>query len=331
MPTTGATRGSDRAFERDIEPFRGELTGYCYRMLGSPFDAEDAVQEALTRAWRGRERFEGRASIRTWLYRIAGNVCLDMIEAGGRRARPMDLSGAGTVDGPLGEPLPELTWLQPAPESHLGAMGSRDPEAAATAREGVRLAFMAALQHLPARQRSVLILREVLGWRAREVAELLDTTVASVNSALQRARATIDARDLGDAEPLRPGDPAQRDLLGRYVRAFEDYDVEALTALLHEDAVQSMPPYPLWLRGRDQVLAWWTGPGIGCKGSRLVPTVANGMPAFAQYRASGPGGRHEPWALQVLEVGGGRITGFTAFLDTATLFPLFGLPEHPGD
>jgi RNA polymerase sigma-70 factor (ECF subfamily) len=322
------TRDAERSFESRLEPHRAELTGYCYRMLGSPFDAEDAVQETLTRAWRGLDRFEGRASVRTWLYRIAGNVCFDMIDAGARRARPMDLSGAGTADGPLTPPLPESTWIEPIPDARWTPEGA-DPVELTQARESVRLAFVAALQHLPPRQRAVLILREVLGFRAAEVAELLDTTVASVNSALQRARATLDARDDIRGELADPADPAQRELLARYMDAFERYDIDALTALLHEDAVQSMPPYPLWLRGRDQVLAWWTGPGAGCRGSRLVPTTANGLPAFGQYRASGPGGRHEPWALQVLEIEDGVVVGFTAFLDTETLFPLFGLPAHP--
>jgi RNA polymerase sigma-70 factor (ECF subfamily) len=322
------TRDPRRSFEVDVEPHRAELTGYCYRMLGSPFDAEDAVQETLTRAWRGLDRFEGRASIRTWLYRIAGNVCFDMIDAGARRARPMDLSGAGTAEGPLTPPLPESTWIEPIPDARWTLDGA-DPVASAQARESLRLAFVAALQHLPPRQRAVLILREVLGFRAAEVAQQLDTSVASVNSALQRARATLDAREDIRGELADAADPDQRALLARYMDAFERYDIDALTSLLHEDAVQSMPPYPLWLRGRDQVLAWWTGPGAGCRGSRLVPTTANGLPAFGQYRASGPGGRHEPWALQVLEIEDGVVVGFTAFLDTETLFPLFGLPAHP--
>lgn len=329
--STQQSNAADRAFERSVEPFRGELIGYCYRMLGSPFDAEDAVQEALIRAWRARDRFEGRSSLRTWLYRIAGNVCLDMLAAGGRRARPMDLSSPGLATSPIGEPLPETVWLQPAPASHLGSLESDDPVAAVAAREGVRLAFMAALQHLPPRQRATLILCEVLGWSAQEVATLLETSVAAVNSALQRARATIAARDLGAAEPLRPDDPAQRELLARFVRAFEAYDMPALATLLHEDAVQTMPPLPLWLRGRDQVLAFWQGPGAGCAGSRLIATAANGLPAFGQYKPSGPGGRLEPWALQVLELEAGRVVGFTAFLDTVRLFPLFGLPPHPDD
>ena len=301
--------------EARLEEHRAELTAYCYRMLGSPFEAEDAVQETFIRAWKGFERFEGRAALRSWLYRIATNVCLDMLSGRERRARPMDL-------GPAREPieanlntLPEVTWIQPMP----------DPVDAAVERDTIRLAFVAALQHLPPRQRAVLILCEVLRWQATEVAELLDTSVASVNSALQRARATLEKSDLSATEPL---DAADRELLERYVVAFQDYDIEALTSLIQEDAKQSMPPFDLWLRGRDDIFTWWFGPGIGCKGSRVIPTVsANGSPAFGQYKPS-PGGGFEPWALQVLEISGGRIAEFTFFLDTDTLFPLFGLPAR---
>ena len=301
--------------EARLEEHRAELTAYCYRMLGSPFEAEDAVQETFIRAWKGFERFEGRAALRSWLYRIATNVCLDMLSGRERRARPMDL-------GPAREPieanlntLPEVTWIQPLP----------DPLDAAVERDTIRLAFVAALQHLPPRQRAVLILCEVLRWQATEVAELLDTSVASVNSALQRARATLETSDLATAEPL---DAADKALLERYVVAFQDYDIEALTSLIQEDAKQSMPPFDLWLRGRDDIFTWWFGPGIGCKGSRVIPTVsANGSPAFGQYKPA-PGGGYEPWALQVLELSGGRIAEFTFFLDTDTLFPLFGLPAR---
>ena len=334
MPEASTRRPhwTDRALELELEAHRGELTGYCYRMLGSPFEAEDAVQETFLRAWRGADRFEGRAKLRTWLYRIASNVCFDMLDSSQRRARPMDLSGPGTPEGPPGETLPESTWIQPMPGGRLAPAPGPDPAALAIASETVRLAFIAALQLLPPRQRAVLLLRDVLGWRASEVAALLDTTEASVNSALQRARATIADRDTDAGEPLRPDDPQQADLLRRYVDAFERYDIDALTELLHEEVVQQMPPYPLWLRGRDDVLAWWTGPGIECRGSRLLPApAANGLPAFGQYRPSGPGGRHELWALQVLEIENGRVVGFHAFLDTASLFPLFGLPFHPDD
>ena len=299
----------------ELEQYRSELNAYCYRMLASPFEAEDAVQETFIRAWRALDRFEGRAALRSWLYRIATNVCLDMLSGRERRARPMDL-------GPAREPieanlntLSEVTWIQPMP----------DPVDAAVERDTIRLAFVAALQHLPPRQRAVLILCEVLRWQATEVAELLDTSVASVNSALQRARATLEKSDLATTEPL---DPADQALLERYVVAFQDYDIEALTSLIQEDAKQSMPPFDLWLRGRDDIFTWWFGPGIGCKGSRVIPTVsANGSPAFGQYKPS-PGGGYEPWALQVLELSGGRIAEFTFFLDTDTLFPLFGLPAR---
>jgi RNA polymerase sigma-70 factor (ECF subfamily) len=311
-----------------IEAHRVELTGYCYRMLGSPFDAEDAVQETFVRAWRSFDRFEGRSSLRSWLYRIATNVCLDMLDGRKRRARPMDLGPATAVDAALAPPVLESTWLEPVPDGRVLTMDG-DPADLAEARETIRLAFVAALQHLPARQRAVLILRDVLRWKAAEVADLLETSVVSVNSALQRARTAIADRDLEPGDPIAPMDEKQRALLARYVEAFEAYDVELLTALLHEDAVQSMPPYKMWLSGRDDMLTWWFGPGAGCRGSRLIPTVANGLPAFGQYRPSGPGGSHEPWSLQVLEISNGRVVGFTAFLDTATLFPLFGLPESP--
>ncbi|MCW2974751.1 MAG: sig7, partial [Actinomycetia bacterium] len=196
-------------------------------------------------------------------------------------------------------------------------------------RETIKLAFVAALQHLPAQQRAVLILREVLRWKATEVAELLDTSVAAVNSSLQRARATIEASSISETDGAQPMDEAQRALLARYVEAFERYDIESLTALLHEDATQSMPPFDLWLRGRDDVLTWWFGPGIGCRGSRMVPTVAaNGSPAFGQYKPNEAGDGYDPWALQVLEIRDGRVVELSFFLDTARLFPLFGLPAR---
>jgi RNA polymerase sigma-70 factor, ECF subfamily len=312
----------------ELEQHRRELTAYCYRMLGSPFEAEDAVQETLLRAWRSLDRFEGRAALRSWLYRIATNVCLDMLNGRERRARPMDL-------GPAREPveanlntLPEVTWIEPVPDTAVVPEG--DPAEVAVTRETIRLAFVAALQHLPPRQRAVLILCEVLRWKASEVAELLETSVASVNSALQRARATLEASDLSAAEAGPSLDEADRELLDRYVAAFEAYDMEALTALIHEDATQSMPPYDLWLRGRDDIFAWWLGPGIGCRGSRVISTTtANGSPAFGQYKPSPSGDGYEPWALQVLELSHGRIVELTFFLATETLFPLFGLPPRP--
>jgi RNA polymerase sigma-70 factor (ECF subfamily) len=312
--------------EQRLEQHRAELTAYCYRMLGSPFEAEDAVQDTLVRAWRSFDRFEGRAALRSWLYRIATNVCLDMLSGRERRARPMDL---GPAQAPLAEhlnTLPEATWIQPLPDSAVGADG--DPAEVAVERETIRLALVAALQHLPPRQRAVLILCEVLRWKASEVAELLETSVASVNSALQRARAALETSDLSAADTTPSVDEADEELLSRYVQAFEDYDMDALTSLIREDATQSMPPYDLWLRGRDDIFAWWLGPGIACRGSRVIPTVsANGSPAFGQYKPS-PSGGYEPWALQVLEVEDGRIVELTFFLDTETLFPLFGLPPR---
>jgi RNA polymerase sigma-70 factor, ECF subfamily len=318
-PTTGD-------LDRRLEQHRRELTAHCYRMLGSPFEAEDAVQETLIRAWKGFDRFEGRAALRSWLYSIATNVCLDMLSGRERRARPMDL-------GPAREPieanlnvLPETTWIQPIPDGLVTPEG--DPADVAVAHETIRLAFVAALQHLPPRQRAALILCEVLRWQATEVAELLDTSVASVNSALQRARATLAAGNVSATDAPPPLNDADSALLARYVDAFEQYDIETLTSLIQEDAQQSMPPFDLWLRGRDDILTWWFGPGIGCKGSRVIPTTAaNGSPAFGQYKPS-PDGGYEPWALQVIELGEGRIVEFTFFLDTATLFPLFGLPAR---
>ena len=312
------------AFE-DLEQYRRELTAHCYRMLGSPFEAEDAGQDALLRAWRGLDRFEGRAALRSWLYRIATNVCFDMLNNKERRARPMDLGPARSPDGPIGEILPEVTWIEPLPDRLVVQDGS-DPAAVAEGRETIRLAFIAALQQLPPRQRAVLILCEVLKWKASEVAELLETSVASVTSALQRARATIDEGRL-NASGTAELSEADRRLLSRYVGAFERYDMDELTSLIHEDATQSMPPFELWLSGRDDILSWWTGQGAGCRGSKVIPTVsANGSPAFGQYKPNPDGEGYVPWALQVLEIENGRIVEFTFFLDTEHDFPLFGLP-----
>jgi RNA polymerase sigma-70 factor (ECF subfamily) len=310
----------------ELEQHRAELTAYCYRMLGSPFDAEDAVQDAFVRAWRSRDRFEGRSAMRSWLYRIATNVCLDMLKGRQRRIRPMDL-------GPAVEPIESnlnvrsaKEWIEPIPENLIAP--EKDPADLAIERESIRLAFVAALQQLPARQRAVLILREVLRWEASEVAELLDTSVASVNSALQRSRATLAQSKMSTSDPLPALSESDRAMLERYVTAFERYDMAALTSLIREDASQSMPPYDMWLFGRDDILAWWVGPGNGCRGSRVVPVMsANGSPAFGQYKPS-PDGGYDPWALQVLELKDGRIAEFTFFLDTARIFPLFGLPLH---
>jgi RNA polymerase sigma-70 factor (ECF subfamily) len=313
------------AAERELDGYRPQLTGYCYRMLGSPFEAEDAVQETMLRAWRGLERFEGRAALRSWLYRIATNVCLDMLGGRQRRAMPMDLGPAGAPELANANVLGEATWIEPMPDAMLEA----DPAQLAEQRETIKLAFIAALQHLPARQRAALILCEVLKWKASEVAELLETSVASVNSALQRARAALEKSQPSVTDTSGTLDRGQRELLGRYVEAFERYDMDALTALIREDAIQSMPPYDLWLSGRDDIFAWWLGPGIGCRGSRLLTApAANGTVAFGQYKPSESGSGHDPWALQVLELSGGGIAQLTFFLDTARLFPLFGLPVH---
>ncbi len=312
--------------EAHFAQHRPELTGYCYRMLGSAFEAEDAVQETLLRAWRSFDRFEGRAALSSWLYRIATNVCLTMLDGRTRRARPMDMGPAGTTESSLAT-LPETTWIEPMPDARVLPTDG-DPAELALSRETLRLAFVAALQHLPARQRAVLILREVLRWKASEVAELLETSVASVNSTLQRARATLAAHDLAVTDPAPLTDQDDRELLERYVEAFEEYDMDALVALLHEEATLSMPPYDLWLRGSPDIVGWFLGKGAECRGSRILPIMANGLPGFGQYRPSGPGGRHEPWALQVIEISDGRITAINSFLDTARLFPLFGLPDH---
>jgi RNA polymerase sigma-70 factor, ECF subfamily len=313
--------------ELQLEQHRGELTGYCYRMLGSAFEAEDAVQETLLRAWKSLDRFEGRSALRSWLYRIATNVCLDMLDGRARRARPMEISEQVHADVSLPEPVAETTWIEPVPDG-LVLPANADPADLAVARETIRLAFVAALQHLPARQRATLILCEVLRWKASEVAELLDTSVASVNSSLQRARATVAALDIDAGGSSPEVDESQRELLARYVDAFERYDMDSLVALLHEDATLSMPPYAMWLRGHTDIRDWMLGTGFECRGSRLVVVAANGLPAVGQYRPSGPGGTFEPWALQVLETSGGRITALNAFLDVDRLFPLFGLPDR---
>jgi RNA polymerase sigma-70 factor (ECF subfamily) len=304
-----------------IEAHRASLTGHCYRMLGSPFDAEDAVQETMIRAWQSRDRFEGRASLRTWLHRIATNVCLDELSSRSRRARPMEEGPVGDVDHPL-EERPRTQWLEPVPDA-LVLPPDADPQERAALRQSIRLAFVAALQQLPPRQRAALLLTEVLGWSAAEAAGCLDMSVAAVNSALQRARATLASGKAKDPDPLSP---EQQRLLDQYVDAFHRYDVDALAGLLREDATLSMPPYTLWLQGPDAIRAWLVGRGCGCRGSRLVPTAACGLPAFAQYRSNGAEGGYHAWSLIVLELGGDRIAAWNAFLDTERLFPLFGLP-----
>ena len=307
-----------------LEQYRGELTGYAYRMLGSAFEADDAVQETMLRAWKALDRLEGREALRAWLYRITTNVSLDMLKGRQRRARPMELRPPQSASTPLPAPLPEATWLGPIADE-LVIPGGEDPAEVAEVRESVRLAFVAALQRLPPRQRAVLILREVLHWHADEVAELLDTTVASVNSALQRARASVARSRDEEAPQGEIDDDDQRALLARYLEAFERYDMGALTALLREDATWNMPPYDLWLQTHDDIVGWCLGTGIGCRGSRLLPVRANGSPAFAQYKPS-PDGGLDAWSLQVLELSGDRIGGITFFLDVQRIFPAFGLP-----
>jgi RNA polymerase sigma-70 factor (ECF subfamily) len=312
----------------ELESYRRELTAYCYRMLGSAFDAEDAVQETIVRAWRKHEQFEGRAAFRSWLYRIATNVCLDMLAARKRRARPVDLGPASPADSVLGPPLAENVWIEPVPEALVVPI-SGDPAEVAVVRESIRLAFVAALQYLPPRQRAVLILREVLRWHADEVAELLDTTVASVNSALQRARATLASRNVSESTAEGSGlEQREQELLAQYVDAFERYDMDKLTSLLREDAEWSMPPYALWLQTHQDIRQWCLGPGIGCRGSRLIATRANGCAAFGQYKPD-PAGGHAPWSLQVVQLDGDRIGAITFFLDTQRYFPMFGLPDRP--
>ena len=320
---TSTTKLDPTAVELGFEQHRRELTAYCYRMLGSAFEADDAVQETLVRAWRSFDRFEGRSSVRSWLYRIAGNVCFDMLKGRKRRALPMDIMALGHADGHVDPPTSENMWVGPIPDDRVMST-TGDPAEDAATRDSVRLAFVAALQHLPARQRAVLILREVLKWKASEVAELLDTTVVSVNSALQRALSTLAERDVSASDTPDPIDADQQELLARYVDTFERFDVEGLVQLLHEDATMQMPPYPLWLRGANEYRIWLNGPGSGCRGSRVAPVAANGAPAFAQWRLA-PDGGYEAWSIHVLQISGGRITGMDFFVDQS-LFPLFDLP-----
>ncbi|WP_330276768.1 RNA polymerase subunit sigma-70 [Lentzea sp. NBC_00516] len=299
-----------------LEPFRVELTGYCYRMLGSGFEAEDAAQETLVRAWKAYDSYDSsRASLRTWLYRIATNICIDMQRSAQRRALSIGLGPAG---GDIGAPMSERVFVQPVPDALVL------PEDQAIRRETVRLAFVAALQHLPPRQRAVLILRDVLAWQASEVASLLDISVAAANSALQRARATLPVVDAG--EPFAPSDPVQKSLLSRYCEAFERHDVKTLVALLHEDATMSMPPFSWWLRGRGPISVALSDPGAACAGAWLVPVRANGSPAYWQMRP----GMDRPFGLVFLDVRGGLVTGSTTFLNVEELLPLFGSPMSSG-
>ncbi|MFF8601487.1 sigma-70 family RNA polymerase sigma factor [Streptomyces sp. NPDC015232] len=319
MKDTGAA-----SLTEQLEAHRAELLRYCYRMLGSYAEAEDAVQDALVRAWRNADGFERRSSVRSWVYRIATHVCLDALAAGKRRALPMDLCGPADGATPPGVPAHDVAWIDPLPGT--------DPGDAAEATESVRLAFVAALQHLPPRQRATLVLRDVLGFSAREVAELHGSTVASANSALQRARATLAGRRERVGGPATPApEGVRRALAERYAAAFSRYDMEELNLLLHLDATLSLPPYAKWMRGAADIGSWLAGPAVGCRGSRLVPTMANGSPAFGQYRPRAGGIGYEPWALQVIEFSGDLIASITAFRDTTRLFPLFGLPERLGE
>jgi RNA polymerase sigma-70 factor, ECF subfamily len=305
-----------------LEAHRAALTGHCYRMLGSVADADDAVQETIVRAWRSLDRFEGRASLRTWLYRIATNVCLDALSSESRRMRPFDEGPAGSIDHTL-EARDRTHWLEPIPDA-MAIPATGDPYELTALRQSIRLAFVAALQHLPPRQRAALLLTEVLGWSAAEVADALDTTVASVNSALQRARATLATRNIPSSTGVLSEE--QNKLLEQYVEAFLRYDVDALVSLMREDATLSMPPYTLWLQGHESLRGWLTGPGAGCEGSRLIPVAACGAPAFAQYRRGDGPGTYQAWGLIVLELDQDRIRSWNSFLDTETLFPRFGLP-----
>jgi RNA polymerase sigma-70 factor (ECF subfamily) len=324
VPIRGDTAVSSEVRPEDFEQYRRELTAYCYRMLGSGFEAEDAVQETMVRAWQGASSFEGRSTLRSWLYRIATNICLDMQRSQQRRARPMDLGPASTADSALPAPLAENTWVQPIADGRV-LPDAGDPADVVVSRESIRLAFVSALQRLPARQRAILILREVLRWQAAEVAELLDTSVTSVNSALQRARDTLAGTDLDEGR-AQVVNADQKALLARYMDAFERYDVARLVTLLHDDAILSMPPYALWLRGPLEISRWFLGTGIGCRGSRVVATAANGGATFASYRPD-PAGGFSPWALHVIEVSDDRVVGDHNFLDTE-LFAAFGLPAH---
>ena len=319
----------------ELEPFRPALTGHCYRMLGSVTDAEDAVQETMVRAWQNLNRFEQRASLKTWLYRIATNVCLDALSDRSRRFQPIEEGEAASPDDPL-ITRPRTNWIEPIPDARA-LPADASPLERTMLRQSIRLAFVTALQHLPPRQRAALLLTEVLGWSASEVAECVEMTVAAVNSALQRARATLASRNLSPSGAPIP--PARKDditfeqgLVDRYVDAFHRYDVDALVSLLREDVVMSMPPYSFWLRGPDAIGAWLGGRGSVCRGSRLVPIEASGELAFAQYHAGGPGGSFLPWGIVILESAGGRIVSWNTFLDTETLWPKFGLsPSLPAD
>ena len=310
--------------ESDLEQYRRELTGYCYRMLGSVYEAEDAVQNTMLRAWQALSRFEDQAGLRPWLYRIATNVCIDISKGRARRALPMDVAQVGTRAGQLIDRRPDSAWVQPAPDA-LVLASDNDPAERAIAHESVRLAFIAALQRLAPRQRAVLILRDVLHWRAAEVATLLESTTDGVNSALRRARAALEPIDR-DSTPTEPSDD-DRALLTAYVDAFARNDVDALVALLREDAIVEMPPFELWLRGAADIGAWLSAHDA-LRGRVLVPVQANGAPGAAVYVPNEQGGLPIALAIHVLDVVDGRIAAIRSFMDP-DLFALFGLsPEH---
>ncbi|MFF2086848.1 sigma-70 family RNA polymerase sigma factor [Nocardia sp. NPDC058176] len=323
---TTATTGPDPAVLAEFETHRRELCAYAYRMLGSSFEAEDAVQETFTRAWRSYDSFEGRASLRSWLYKIATNICLDMLDRPQSRARPMDLNGPGRPDSPLPAPQPDYVWIEPIPNAL--AFGA-DPAEHASTKDTLRLAFVAACQHLPATQRAILIMREVLRFSASETAEALMMSPASVNSALQRARATMSKVQPTVTASFDESDPDQRKLIDDFVQAFEAYDMDALTALLKADVALSMPPFDLWISGPENVAAFMLGTGSACRNSRMVPLEgANGLPAFGHYKPSEEPGVWVPWSITVLELDGDTVAGLNFFLDTQRLFPLFGLPPE---
>jgi RNA polymerase sigma-70 factor (ECF subfamily) len=310
--------------EAELESHRRALTGYCYRMIGSGAEAEDAVQETMVRAWRAADKLQERGALKAWLFKIAGNVCLDMLQSSQRRAQPMDMGPAGSADTPLGPQLADSVFVRPIADAKV-LPEDGDPAELAAEKETLRLAFVAALQHLPPRQRAVLILREVLRWQASEVAELLDTSVASVNSALQRDRATLEELQLDTSGPATvEGD--QRELLSNYVKAFESWDMTGLVALLKDDASFSMPPWPLWVQGPEQIVAFMTGPGAKCEGSKLLVVEASGCPAVGLYNPA-PEGGYEPWAIVVVETSDGRISGLHHFI-YPELFAEFGLPPR---
>jgi RNA polymerase sigma-70 factor, ECF subfamily len=320
--TADAATGAIPAEE--LEKYRRELIGYCYRMLGSIHEAEDAVQDTMLRAWRALATFEDRTGLRPWLYRIATNVCIDMLKGRSRRALPMDVAPVATGELRRGDPRPDATWIQPAPDS-LILPPDGDPAERAVSRESVRLAFIAALQHLAPRQRAVLILRDVLRWRAAEVAMLLETSADAVNSALRRARAALAALDR-DSAASQPS-AGDGELLGAYVDAFERNDVDALVGLLRDDAILEMPPFELWMRGPDDIRRWLLAADAFGQ-ELLTPVNANGSPAVAVYRPRSPEGRPTAFSIQVLDTVAGRIGVIHVFLNPA-LFDLFGLPIDP--